>query len=56
MQQFDYNNGRVVFSMWPVLSSYNQEVWSLVSSVESSAGEAVKTGPEHVKLKNLHCE
>jgi hypothetical protein len=48
------NNGRTVFSMWSVPRCYNREVWSLVRIV-SSVREAVKRGPQRVKLKNLHC-
>jgi hypothetical protein len=38
--------------MWSILRCYKQGT----KSVElSSAWEAVKTEPEHVKLKNFHC-
>jgi uncharacterized protein YdhG (YjbR/CyaY superfamily) len=40
-------------SMWSVPGCYKQGT-ELVQF--SSAREAVKTGPERVKLNNLHCE
>jgi ferredoxin-thioredoxin reductase catalytic subunit len=52
------NNRRTVFPTWSVLSSYFEDNWatkSVLSGEFTSAWEAVKRGPERVKLKNLHC-
>jgi hypothetical protein len=51
MQHLDYNNGRAVFSMWPVPRCCRQGTRPLHSSVQ----ESVKRDLECVKLKNLHC-
>jgi hypothetical protein len=48
----------MVLSMLSVLRSYLEDNWSdqvQLSCQLSSAWEAVKVRPEHVKLKNLHC-
>jgi hypothetical protein len=45
-----------VFSMWFMQKSYLEDSLGYpVSCQLNSAWEAVKIGPEGVKLKNLHC-
>jgi hypothetical protein len=47
----------MVFSIWSVLRSYNQDSWSSDFSCQlSSAWEVVKTEPECLKLVNLQLE
>jgi hypothetical protein len=48
----DFNNGNGVFlcgPCWDVISKGQSQL------LRSSAHKALKRGPEHVKLKNLHC-
>jgi hypothetical protein len=53
MQQLDYNNGNGVFLRGPCRDVVSKGQSQL--SVDSSARQAVKRGPQSVKLKNLHC-
>jgi hypothetical protein len=54
MEQLDYNSGRAVFSMWPMLRGYNQDevcILELIgSSVEESVGEDLSC-----RQRNSHC-
>jgi hypothetical protein len=46
------NNTRAVFSVWSMMRCYKKGTKLGVQL--SSAQEAVKRGPEHVKLKNIN--
>jgi hypothetical protein len=48
------NNRGAVISVWSMPRCYKQGA-KLGELIQSSLPKAEKIGPEHVKLKNLHC-